>query len=133
MALKTKLKTINGLQFDAAILVITALNDSRSDNYQYQAVPSKQNATSGKLFQIAERDEPRRNSQFQVSIFADEQMVKDGKPPVGLLYNKESSQPTFILELNDSTNLSRVEQAYEYLKIVYPDAKNFDLSEVGLR
>jgi len=131
MALKTHLKTKNGLNLKAAILVVTALNESRNENYQYQVGPG-QIRDSKIIYKPTTHSTPKRVSRFQVSIYACEEVLRDGQPAIGYLNDEKSNQPNFIFDLDDKSNLSRVEQAYLFLSDLYANSTLIDVSDLGL-
>jgi len=132
MALKTKLKTGNGIELAAAVLVVGSLTDVRTkSNYNYSIAKAQAGDRGGKLYVQNIRDEESRRTQFQVSIFASEEILRQGKPSIGFLHNK-NDQPAFVFQPNDKSDLSLVEQAYQSLLEQYPNAEEVDLSELGL-
>lgn len=127
MALKVDLQTKHGLDLKGAVLVITALSDQSSNQYQY-SVPQRPNP-DGK-YQPQVHNGPRRHGQFMVSIFANEEIVRAGEQAIGHLPG-DHGQAAFNMEFKSDNG--QLEEAYQRLKNLYPDAKEIDLSDVGLR
>ena len=134
MALKTALETPNGLNFMAAVLVITSLSDSRSDNYNYQVAPrGNVNAAAGPVkYNAAVNDAPQRYSQYQVSVFASEELLRGGQPAAAILNNDATGQPAFQFSMDDTSGLERIEQAYADLATKFPDSEIIDVGDLGL-
>jgi len=132
MALVTPIKTRNGLKFDAAVLVVCSVVDSQNSQYTYQAAqPSP--GQNPPIYRAIENDQPHRTSQYQVWIFASEQHLKDGQPPVANLINEQTGAPNHPFKIDGKSALSKIDQAYDDLKVKFPKASDLDVSEYGLK
>jgi len=129
MALKVTLDEPNGLKLTDAILVVTSITDNQTNSiFTYSAQPSN---TGDGSFIAKVDDKPQRYSQYQVTVFASEALLRAGQPPAGFLYN-DQNQPSFQITFDDTPPLDRLAQVYAALKAKYPLAVTVDLTDLGL-
>ncbi|TQV82864.1 hypothetical protein [Aliikangiella coralliicola] len=134
MALETPLKTPNGIELKKALLVITMLSDSCTDNFHYAVQSQMVKEPSGNMvtkYDPVSKENRRRHTNYQVSIFGSEKLLREGQPPIGLMINEENQEAGFLFEPEDNDK-QLIEQAYEHLNQIYPDAKQINISDLGL-
>lgn len=134
MALKSNITTQHNLTIANAILVIWGIHDERQDRYQY-AIEDRPGAEGEKYSQQI-NDAPERRSLYQVRFFASEADALANKPSIDYLADPrqpEVSNLNFSFEPDDASPKSKIDQAYDHLRTLYPDAVACDLSSIGVQ
>jgi len=132
MAIKADVNLKNGLNIKGAIVVICSLVDSRNEQYNYQVAQPSPGQTPPQ-YRPHENAQPNRSSYYQAWIFASEQHLRDGQPPIGFLPCEETAAPNHRFALDDKSELSKIDQAYEDLRKKFPESTDLDISEFGLK
>lgn len=122
MALATELNLENGLELSQAVLIIDQLTETKQTSNIYKL------ALTDKGYQSCNNPKEAIGCSFRVQIFANESMVRSLKQPISILPNGGSPVFSFLPKEGDL-----LVQAYEFLQTQYPDAKQLDLTEIGVQ
>ncbi|PAJ71979.1 hypothetical protein CJF42_23720 [Pseudoalteromonas sp. NBT06-2] len=132
MALTLNIAADNGLNLPDAVLVIDQLNVTKhiSDGYTLSL-----NATpEGAIYQANNIPKESTGLAFRVQIFANEDMVRQGKQPICQLPNdKQPNQALFTLQLDTNNTEQPLALAYAHIQNLYPKAQVCDLADIGVQ